>query len=419
MPAQFCACYKRPMLGRPTIPIAQATTWKRPVLALMLMAIANQFGFATWNALHTNFAIDAVGFRGEEMGILHTVREIPGFLSFAAVFCLIFMREQTLGLVSLLAVGFGVAITGFLPSPLGFYSTTLVKSLGFHYYETVNQSLSLQWFDKATASASIGKVVSAASFATIAAYGVIFLTWKWFELDYVYVFLAGGLLTVAVALLAHFWFPHFREEVPQRRQLVLRRRYWLYYAITFMSGARRQIFIIFAVLLMVQKFEFDVGAITLLMLVNAVLNTMVAPKLGVLIGQWGDRNTMIVENVGLVLIFVLYAVANNPWFASGLYVLDNAFFFLAVAHRTYFQKIADPADIAPTSGVAFSINHVAAVTIPIPLGIIWDVNPAAVFLIGSGMAVIALLLSLLVPRDPEPGREVVLFGQRPAVAPAE
>lgn len=419
MPAQFCACYKRPMLGRPTIPIAHATTWKRPVLALMLMAIANQFGFATWNALHTNFAIDAVGFRGEEMGILHTVREIPGFLSFAAVFCLIFMREQTLGLVSLLAVGFGVAITGFLPSPLGFYSTTLVKSLGFHYYETVNQSLSLQWFDKATASASIGKVVSAASFATIAAYGVIFLTWKWFELDYVYVFLAGGLLTVAVALLAHFWFPHFREEVPQRRQLVLRRRYWLYYAITFMSGARRQIFIIFAVLLMVQKFEFDVGAITLLMLVNAVLNTMVAPKLGVLIGQWGDRNTMIVENVGLVLIFVLYAVANNPWFASGLYVLDNAFFFLAVAHRTYFQKIADPADIAPTSGVAFSINHVAAVTIPIPLGIIWDVNPAAVFLIGSGMAVVALLLSLLVPRDPEPGREVVLFGQRPAVAPAE
>src|SRR6185295_1603251 len=179
----------------------------------------------------------------------------------------IFMREQTLGLVSLLAVGFGVAITGFLPSPLGFYSTTLVKSLGFHYYETVNQSLSLQWFDKATASASIGKVVSAASFATIAAYGVIFLTWKWFELDYVYVFLAGGLLTVAVALLAHFWFPHFREEVPQRRQLVLRRRYWLYYSITFMSGARRQIFIIFAVLLMVQKFEFDVGAITLLMLV--------------------------------------------------------------------------------------------------------------------------------------------------------
>ncbi|HKQ94788.1 MAG TPA: MFS transporter [Aestuariivirgaceae bacterium] len=407
------------MFNRPSIAIAGAPYWRRPVLALMLMAVANQFGFATWNALHTNFAIDAIGFQGREMGILHTVREIPGFLSFAAVFFLLIMREQTLGLLSLLAIGFGVAVTGFFPSPLGFYVTTIIKSLGFHYYETVNQSLALQWFEKKSAAADIGKVVSAASFATIGAYGVLFVTWKLLELDYVYVFLAGGLLTVAVVIFAYFWFPYFREEVPQRRQLVLRRRYWLYYAITFMSGARRQIFIIFAVLLMVQKFEFDVSAITLLMLVNAVINTLAAPKLGALIAKWGDRNTMIVENLGLVAIFVLYAVATNPWFASGLYVLDNAFFFLAIAHRTYFQKIADPADIAPTSGVAFSINHIAAVTIPIPLGIIWDVDPATVFLIGSAMAGVALILSLLVPKDPEPGRETTMLGRAPSVAPAE
>lgn len=419
MPRQIRPCYKPAMFRHPTISIADASYWKRPVLALMLMAVANQFGFATWNALHTNFAIDAIGFRGQEMGVLHTVREIPGFLSFAAIFFLFFMREQTLGLLSLLAIGFGVAVTGYFPTAFGFYATTVIKSLGFHYYETVNQSLALQWFEKKSAAVDIGKVVSAASFATIAAYGVLFITWKWLELDYVYVFLAGGLLTVVVAIFTYFWFPFFREEVPQRRQLVLRRRYWLYYAITFMSGARRQIFIIFAVLLMVQKFEFDVGAITLLMLVNAAINTLAAPKLGWLIARWGDRNTMIIENVGLVVIFILYAVATNPWFACGLYVLDNAFFFLAIAHRTYFQKIADPADIAPTSGVAFSINHIAAVTIPIPLGIIWDVDPATVFLIGSAMAGVALVLSFLVPKDPEPGRETTIMSRTPAVAAAE
>jgi hypothetical protein len=116
---------------------------------------------------------------------------------------------------------------------------------------------------------------------------------------------------------------------------------------------------------------------------------------------------MIVENIGLIVIFVLYAVVTSPWIAAGLYVLDNAFFFLAISHRTYFQKIADPADIAPTAGVAFSINHIAAVTIPIPLGILWDWSPALVFLIGSAMAAVALILSLLVPRDPQPGREIV------------
>jgi predicted MFS family arabinose efflux permease len=399
--------------------MSQASHWKRPVLALMLMAIANQFGFATWNALHTNFAIEVVGFGGQEMGTLHTLREIPGFLSFAAVFFLLIMREQSLGLLSLLTVGIGVALTGYFPTALGFYATTMIKSLGFHYYETVNQSLALQWFEKSKASASIGKTVSAASFATIAAYGVIFLTWKWLELDYKFVFLAGGLLTVAIAVIAYLWFPYYREEVPQHRRLVLKPRYWLYYALTFMGGARRQIFIIFAVLLMVQKFDYDVSDITLLMLGNALINTLIAPKLGSLIGKWGDRWTMIVENIGLIVIFLLYAVVANPWIAAGLYVLDNAFFFLAIAHRTYFQKIADPADIAPTAGVAFSINHIAAVTIPIPLGILWDASPATVFLIGSGMAAIALAFSLLVPHDPEPGREIVWSGGQRQVAPAE
>jgi len=407
------------MFSKPSIPMSQASHWKRPVLALMLMAIANQFGFATWNALHTNFAIEVVGFGGQEMGTLHTLREIPGFLSFAAVFFLLIMREQSLGLLSLLTVGIGVALTGYFPTALGFYATTMIKSLGFHYYETVNQSLALQWFEKSKASASIGKTVSAASFATIAAYGVIFLTWKWLELDYKFVFLAGGLLTVVIAVFAYFWFPYYREEVPQHRRLVLKSRYWLYYALTFMGGARRQIFIIFAVLLMVQKFDYDVSDITLLMLGNALINTLIAPKLGSLIGKWGDRWTMIVENIGLIVIFLLYAVVANPWIAAGLYVLDNAFFFLAIAHRTYFQKIADPADIAPTAGVAFSINHIAAVTIPIPLGILWDASPATVFLIGSGMAASALAFSLLVPHDPEPGREIVWSGGQRQVAPAE
>jgi hypothetical protein len=95
------------------------------------------------------------------------------------------------------------------------------------------------------------------------------------------------------------------------------------------------------------------------------------------------------------------------------------FFFLGIAQRTYFQKIADPADIAPTAGVAFSINHIAAVTIPIPLGIIWDLDPSIVFHIGSTMACIALVLSLLVPRDPQPGQEVVWRSAQPVPAAAE
>jgi hypothetical protein len=397
------------------ISVLRAKGWRSPVHALMLMSVANYLSFATWNALHTNFAIDAIHFDGTDMGILHTVREIPGFLSFAAVLLLVVMREQTLGLMSLLVIGAGVAATGLFPSALGFYTTTLIKSLGFHYYETVAQSLSLQWFDKQNAPRLLGRVVSASASATIAAYGIIFVVWRWLGLGYVWLFAAGGLTSLLLTGLIGILFPRFQEEVPQRKEIVIRSRYWLYYALVFMGGARRQIFIVFAAFLMVQKFHYDVAGITLLLLINAVINMALGPAIGAMIGRLGDRRSMILEHAGLIAVFLAYALVENPWVAAGLYVLDNAFFTMSIATKTYFQKIADPGDIAPTSGVAFSINHIAAVLLPIPLGMVWDVDRSAVFVIGAAMAGVALGLSLLVPHDPQAGNESV-FAQRLAAA---
>jgi Major Facilitator Superfamily len=388
----------------------RSTGWRSPFMALALMAIANSFAFSTWNALHTNYAVDVIGFGGEQQGILHTVREIPGFLAFAAVFLLFLMREQTLGILSILTIGIGVMVTGFFPTAMGFYVTTVIKSLGFHYYETVAQSLALQWFDKKTAPSRMGRIYSFASMSTIAAYGLIFFTWKFLALDFIWVFLSGGLVATLIGLLIWLTFPRFEGDTPQRKTLVLRKRYWLYYVITFIGGARRQIFMIFAILLMVQKFGYTVGDMTMLLLANAVFTTLIAPRLGRFIEIWGERRSILIEHAGLFAVFAAYALVTDPWIAAILYMLDNAFFSMSIAHRTYFQKIGDPEDMAPTAGVAFSINHIAAVFIPIPLGLLWDVHYTHVFWVGSGIAVAGFLFSLLVPRDPAKGHETTLSG---------
>jgi hypothetical protein len=386
--------------------IRKARGWRTPFVALALMAAANSFAFSSWNALHTNYAVDVIGFGGEQQGILHTVREIPGFLAFAAVLLLLLMREQTLAILSVLTIGVGVAITGFFPFAMGFYVTTIIKSLGFHYYETVAQSLALQWFDKSNAPSRMGRISACASLSTIAAYGLIFITWKWLKLDYVWVFLAGGLVAAAIGLVVWLTFPRFEGKTAQRKTLVLRKRYWLYYVITFIGGARRQIFIVFAVLMMVQKFGFSVADMTMLLLANAIFTTLIAPYLGRFIEDWGERRSIIVEHLGLILVFAAYALVSSPWIAAGLYMLDNAFFSMSIAHKTYFQKIGDPRDMAPTAGVAFSINHIAAVFIPIPLGLLWDVHDTWVFWIGTAIAAVGLAFSFLVPRDPAKGHEV-------------
>jgi|TARA_B110000263_G_scaffold57596_2_gene49211 predicted MFS family arabinose efflux permease len=379
----------------------------RPEFLLLITAAAVPLSFATWQALLNNFAIERAAFGGAEMGILQSLREVPGFLAFLVVFLLFLCREQTIAYVSLLLLGVGTLVTGWFPSVVGLYVTTVVMSLGYHYFETVHSSLCLQWIDKDKAPELLGRVIAVGAFSSIVVYGFIWITFELLGIDFSFVYFLGGCATVVIGLVCWLLFQQFPVKVKQNRQMVLRRRYWLYYALTFLSGARRQIFIVFAGFLMVEKFGFDVAMISILFLVNAVLNMLFAARLGRLIGNIGERRILIFEYVGLTIVFTAYAFVSNAAIAAGLYIIDHFFFALAIAIRTYFQKIADPADIAATAGVGFTINHIAAVVLPALLGFLWLISPSAVFLVGSALAVLSMLLSFNVPENPCPGNEVV------------
>ena len=379
----------------------------RPEFLLLITAAAVPLSFATWQALLNNFAIERAAFGGAEMGILQSLREVPGFLAFLVVFLLFLCREQTIAYVSLLLLGVGTLVTGWFPSVVGLYVTTVVMSLGYHYFETVHSSLCLQWIDKDKAPELLGRVIAVGAFSSIVVYGFIWITFELLGIDFSLVYFLGGCATVVIGLVCWLLFQQFPVKVKQNRQMVLRRRYWLYYALTFLSGARRQIFIVFAGFLMVEKFGFDVAMISILFLVNAVLNMLFAARLGRLIGNIGERRILIFEYVGLTIVFTAYAFVSTDAIAAGLYIIDHFFFALAIAIRTYFQKIADPADIAATAGVGFTINHIAAVVLPALLGFLWLISPSAVFLVGSALAVLSMLLSFNVPENPCPGNEVV------------
>ncbi len=378
-----------------------------PFVMLAVMTVAMQLAFAAWWTLTKNFAVEGLGFTGREIGFQESIREIPGFLAFLAVYMLWFMRERTLALLSLALLGGGVAATGYFPTLWGFYATTFVMSVGYHYYETMYQSLSLQWLPRAKAPALLGKLLAWSATAQLVAYGLIFVGWKTLDLSFTTTFLVAGLACLALTV----WlttFPQFAEGVPQNKSLVLRRRYWLYYALTFMSGARRQIFTVFAGFLMVERFGYAVSEVALLFLVNCLFNMAFAGRIGALIGRIGERRALIFEYCGLIGVFVSYAFVTDATVAGALYVIDHGFFALAIAIKTYFQKIADPADMAPTAGVAFTINHIAAVFIPAVFGLVWLVSPAAVFLAGAAMACVSLLLSILIPDHPDAGMETRL-----------
>jgi MFS family permease len=372
---------------------------------LYILAIGSPIAFSVWQVLLNNFAVEIASFGGKEIGMLQSLREVPGFLAFTVVFLLLIIRQQNFAIVSLILLGIGTALTGFFPSILGLYITTVIMSIGFHYLETLRISLSLQWLTKEEAPRVLGKLLSVHSASTLAILSILYIVVFVFEPNYPWLYAVAGLLAVIIGIFCQFSFPQFSEKVEQHKELVFRKRYWLYYALTFLAGARRQIFMVFAGFLLVQKFGFPLDKMVLLFLVNAGITIWVAPKLGILIGMIGERKALTLEYVALIIIFLGYAVVDNVNIALALYILDNVFFSISFAISTYFQKIADPADIASTSGISFTINHIAAVLLPALLGLIWMENHGAVFLIGACIAGASLILVRAIPDNPEIGKE--------------
>ena len=381
--------------------------WQNPQTLLILMSIAMPIAFSTWTVLLNNFVVERAGFTGVEIGILQSLREVPGFLAFTTVFVLLILKEQTFAVVALALLGVGVALTGFFPSAIGLYLTTVLMSIGFHYFEVLKQSLALQWYSKEDAPQAFGKLISVGAVTSLAVYAILWLLLAPLGVDYVWLFLAAGGICCGLAVFMRLGFPAFAGEHKQTQSLVLKRRYWLFYALQFFSGARRQIFMVFAAFLMVEKFGYSAAQVTTLFLINYVFNWLFAERIGSLIGRIGERKALTIEYVGLVVVFTAYAYVENAYVAAGLYVIDHMFFALAIAIKTYFQKIASPEDIASTAGVSFTINHIAAVVVPAALGLVWVVSHSAVFLVGTAFAVCSLLLAQNIPSRPNEGNEVV------------
>lgn len=378
------------------------------IALLYIMSISMIFSFSAWMSMLNNFIIEQASFDGSQVGILQSLREIPGFLAFTVILVLLIIAQQRLAYISMMLLGFGVFITGMFPSVLGLYLTTIIMSTGFHYLETINQSLSLQWLKKETAPIVLGKISAVKSFVGLIVFALIYVMMKFYSLEYKYVYAFFGAGTFILGILSWYMFEHFKDDIVQEKKLVLKKEYWLFYLLTFFAGARRQIFVVFAGFLLVEKFGVNIHNMVILLFINAVLNMYLAPKIGRFIVKYSERLTLRLEYIGLVLVFTSYAFVDNLYFACFLYVIDHLLFSMAIALKTYFQKIADPKDIASASAVSFTINHIAAVFLPALLGLIWLYSYSLVFIIGASIAIISVFLSYLIPKDPIKGFETTL-----------
>ncbi|WP_303850527.1 MFS transporter [Seleniivibrio woodruffii] len=364
---------------------------------LLLLNLAVYISFQSWSTIFNNFAVEKASLDGFYMGLTQSIREIPGFLSLLVILAIVVLPEHKLAVVSLIVLGFGIAVTGFLPSTTGVIISTLIMSFGFHFFETVNQSLTLQYFNKLETPLVLSRLRSVAAGGNIAAGVLVIILLKFME--YKYIFLVTGLLAVAAGIYCLKLNPIDSSLPAQKKKLQLKAKYWLYYALTFLSGARRQVFTAFSVFLMVEKFGFSTKEIAYLFIINNMTNFFFNPVIGKMVNKYGERRLLSIEYTTLTMVFIGYAFTDSKLLVALLYIIDNLVYSFVISIRTFYQKIAEPEDFANGSAMGFTINHIAAVFIPFAGGILWMVDRKIPFLIAALLAFLSLVLAQFIPSE--------------------
>lgn len=375
----------------------------------MILGICAGAGLQGWLSLFTNYAKEVVGVNGFQIGISQAVREIPGFLSVAAIYLLFVFKEHRLSAWSVVILGIGTAFTGVFTSFGGLLLTTFIMSVGFHFFETTNKSLTVQYFNTTESPVVFARMRGYGALANIL---VGFFIWALsFVLPYLYTFLILGLFISISGISMLFVNPVKREIPHQHKKLILKKKYWLFYVLNFLAGTRRQIFTVFAIFLLVDHYNLGLRIVTGIYVINYALTYFLNPMISNALNKYGERIVLSLESASLIVLFLGYAFIDNVWIVVGLFILDSIFFNFSIGLNTYLQKTADPEDLGSSTAVGFTINHISAVVIPVFGGILWMLNWRLPFLVGTGFTIISLFFTQMITTDFH-SKRILSFGNK-------
>lgn len=367
---------------------------RRLLIFIILSNFLLNFGFQVWQTLFNNFAVEELTAGPAAVGLIQAVREIPGLLGFAIAFLALMMSEIRLMSLSIVAMGIGVLLTGQSNSVPTLLATTFVMSLGFHFFMPSNNAVVLMIMKQEDTPRTLGNLGSLGSLASVVGTGAVLLLAA--PMGYRNLFTAVGVLVILGGLLL-LPFGNRQAPLPQGRKIRLRRRYWLYYVLSFLLGSRRHIFTTFAVFLLVREYGVSVQTTAMLFLANSIINVLTLRWTGQLVGKIGERTAMTITFSSLAVIFIGYAYIEVLPVLFGLFILDNIFFGFNVSLSSYFQKIAvSREEITSNLSTQQAIEHIAAITVPLIGGTVWEMyGRQAPFLFGVVIVLAGLVLTQL------------------------
>ena len=372
------------------------TPFGRGFALLAVTTFAFGFAMAAQQNVVSNYFEGPLGLSGSQFGYITAIREIPGFfLIFVAA---LFFRLSLPHLTALALVGLAIGY-GFFGTADSFWSVApwvVLSSAGYHTFLQTQSALGMSLVHEGRSGAILGRVASINQGGAVLAMAVVFIVFQFDLLSFEAVFVLCG-IAAAVAAVAIFRFPNMidgeeQERALRREPLVLRKEYWRYYLLCILDGARQQIFFSFGLWVLVNHFGLDVPIISVVLLVVAMVGFLTATRIGRLLDLIGERRLLKYVNAAYIVALLGYGLINLVAVALLCYVVYSFIMPLSsMGSSTYLRKIAPHEDIAPTLAMGLSLQHAAAIVVPVAAGFILNfVGYQVPFLIAVVFAALAI-----------------------------
>ncbi|MFN2157840.1 MAG: MFS transporter [Anaerolineae bacterium] len=372
------------------------TMWTGSLVALAVAMALNRFGQSVFGAARTNFFVDTLGLSGGQVLWLEGIREIPGLaLMFIAALTMHLALSQRAA-VSLLIAGIGYGLYAFTRSYTALLAMAVFASLGLHLWMPLSSALSMSLSSKERTGRVVGALSSVGSLAALAGMGVLALVSKLFaSIPLGTYYIVGGAFMIIAALLVWRLPTSIGATAQEQPRMLLKGRYWLFYVLTFFQGSRKQVLNTFTTLILVDQFGLEVWQISLLLLASSVINMLAGPVVGALVDRFGERSTVSLSYVVLLICCTGFALVHTVWVLVLLLLVMKLAVMFGLGLNTYVYRLAPEEELTPTLSAGISINHVTSVGMPLLAGALLPViGYGGVFLGTAGLILLSVPFAL-------------------------
>jgi MFS family permease len=327
----------------------------------------------------TNYLKEHFGMLIIHRTALEFPRELPGLLVVLIIGGLSFLGgDVRISAVANLLAAAGMFSLGIIPSQFAFVIFVIfIYSMGQHIFMPLSGNIAMSFAKRNEMGRTLGLLSSVSNITIVLSSIALWALFRFVHISYFTSFTIGAVALLIAAILIGFIKP--TQTVKVEKRYIYRKEYRLYYWLSMLYGARKQIFITFGPWVLVDVFKQPVTTMTLLFLIVAVIGIFVKPWVGHLIDKVGERFVLSGEAFIFFFTCLLYAFAEDlfsyPVAIACIYVCyvtDFTIDSVSMARITYMKKIAiKPEDVSPSLSLGISLDHIVTIFLPILGGLAW------------------------------------------------